>query len=177
MTRSLPRARVASHPTATVDQIAKADKLDQEGREARQRSIDSFDRCDTDGFLSQWANDMTSSLNSRKAEILRAGGCAQFRVLVNRDGLVVADQEHEFPHAKFDWVTVSKWRLCDAEADKAGRRWIPTGEKSRVQKQLGLQEDMEWGPAYAKITTGSRKSTGLSGCANAYVGTFRQGEE
>jgi hypothetical protein len=30
---------------------------------------DSFDRCDTDGFLSQWASGLHSSLNSRLAEL------------------------------------------------------------------------------------------------------------
>jgi hypothetical protein len=42
---------------------------------------------------------------------------------------------------------------------------------------MGLHEESRWFPAIAKITTGGRKSTGLSGCANAFVAVFKVGEE
>ena len=47
----------------------KADELRQQAKEAHQRSIDPFERCDTDGFLSQWASDCSARLLLEEADL------------------------------------------------------------------------------------------------------------
>jgi hypothetical protein len=168
-------------PEPTAVQLAEADKLDAQAAEARKRAEDSFQRCDTDGFLSQWASSMTSDLNRRKAEILRNGGCSQFPLLVEKaTGRVVATRVHTFQNRFAEWKNDHVWRIEDpADVARLGRRWVPRSylRESRVQKALGLEERTFWMPAYAKVTTGGRKATGLSGCANAFVATFKVGED
>jgi len=173
-------AYLTQAPAPSPEHLAEIARLEANAQDQRRRSQESFDRCDTDGFLSQWANDIGAELNARKAELLRNGGYARFRVLCDAAGNVVADRIHEFADRYApEWsnATVKRWRLPDDLAAKHGRKWVPVAGysgKSRVQKKLELHEEDRWFRAYAKITTPrGAKSTGLAGCANAYVGTFR----
>jgi hypothetical protein len=170
-------------PAPSAEQLAEIAKLDSEGRRALEMKEESFQRCDTDGFLSQWAHGITADLNREKVKLLKTGGYHQFPVLCDADGNVVASKVYRFADTfrpdQWNAPKVRRWRLPDDLAAKAGRKWIPVAgyKASRVQKQLGFHEELRWFPAIAKITTGGRKSTGLSGCANAFVAVFKVGEE
>jgi hypothetical protein len=129
----------------------------------RKRSQESFDRCDTDGFLSQWASDITARLHDVQATILENGGVSDFLVL--REGRRRVDAK------LIDTQYGPAWILSDKEEKKFGRKFIPYGAKSRVQKKLGLREGKEKAPAVAVIA-GSGK--GLSGCASAYIKIVRR---
>lgn len=162
-------------PKPTKSDLKEIEALEAEAANARRRREESFDRCDTDGFLSQWANDMTFRLNSRKIELLKNGGHAPFPVLCDEDGNVIAEKIYEFTNPGGHWLPMNRrWRIDPGKYD---RKWIPVGKNSRIQKKLKLHEETRWFPAYAKITTGGRKSTGLSGCANAFVAVFKKGED
>lgn len=163
-------------PTPTPEMLEAADILKRDADRSRAAKEESFQRCDTDGFLSQWAHGITAELNNRQEEILRDGGSATFRVLIDsKTGELVATQQVRFPHPVMHWQSTTKWKVHRDHQERLGRRWIPTGDKSRVQKTLGLEEALRWEPAYAKTTTApGAKSTGLGGCANAYVGIFRR---
>jgi hypothetical protein len=166
-------------PAPTAEQIAKAAKIRANAAASRERAEESFRRCDTDGFLSQWANQIGAQKDEAQAVILDNGGYAQFPVLCDAEGSVVADRIHKFANKFATWKTTQSWRLPDDLAAKLGRKWVPVSgysHKSRVQAALGLHEESRWFPAYAAITTGGAKSTGLGGCANAYVSTFKEGE-
>ena len=131
---------------------------------SRQRSRDSFDRCDTDGFLSQWCSDLSAREYDRKATILENDGKAEFCGLYEGERRVAA----KLINGKFG----TSWLLRDDEAERFGRRFIPTGYRSRIQKQLGLQECFENAPAWCKI---GGEGTGLSGLSTAHVAVFRTG--
>lgn len=159
-------------PKPSAEQLAQIEKLREDARRSRDRAEESFQRCDTDGFLSQWANQIGAQKNDAQIRILENGGYARFRVLCDAEGNVVSTTLRTF------WIDDNAtWkgtrRAWDRGRDCEGRRWIPEGSKSRIQKQLGLHQEDRWFPASAEITTGRRKSTGLGGCANAYVATFR----
>lgn len=128
---------------------------------------ESWDRSDTDGFLTQWACNLSSSEASERARILRNGGMARFAGLYQGDRRVKA----RVIETKFG----TSWLLHDDEKELIevrGKPFLPTGESSRVLKKLGLQQRPEWDLAWAKVT-GS--GTGLSG--SAWVGTFRCGDK
>jgi len=163
------------HPAPTAAQLAKIEQLEQEAKDALRRQEESWERSDTDGFLSQWANGMTASLNRRKIEVLRCGGYAQFWVLVHEaTGTVIATESVTFSLRDQPWIKNTKWRVEDEHLHLTnGRKWIPVqrGDKpGRIAKSFGLVEDQRWFRAEAKIM-GS--GTGLSGCANAFVGVER----
>jgi len=169
--RLLPSYRTSA-PKPTDAQLDTIYALDEAAAAHAKAKADSFDRCDTDGFLSQWASGINGELARTKRDILLNGGYAQFRVLCDGEGNVVATKVHHFTN-QFSFAPESRWRLPDSLADGLGRRWIPTGDKSRVQKRLGLHEETRWFPAYAAIAGGGK---GLSGCASCYVGVFQEGQ-
>lgn len=162
-------------PAPTAEQIREINQLKQAARDARARAEESFQRCDTDGFLSQWASNLGAQKDERQIRILENGGCAEFTVLCSGDSEVVTTRFRFFPvHLAQPWLGVKKvWDLGTELGEKIGRRWIPTGKNSRIQKQFGFHEEQRWFPAEAAITTGRSGGRGLSGAANAYVGIFR----
>ena len=139
-------------------------------KRSRKQSADSFDRCDTDGFLSQWASDITAQQLEHQALIDLDGGLAEFIGLYEGDRRVRAAQVKVYN--RFEYRDEVKWVVDDDDAVAAERKWIPTGSRSRIQKQLGLCERKELAPARADIG-GSGK--GLAGCASAHVITKRTG--
>jgi len=154
------------------------DELRAMAADARRRSDESFARSDTDGFLSQWAADMSAQQFETQAKIADQGGKGRFSGLYHGDRRVAA-RIVELPAFNKPWATVYKWELHLTEVVTYGRRYIPVAgtRKSTVQKQLGLRERGELAPAKAITSTGNRKSTGLAGCANAYVTTVRTGDK
>lgn len=160
-------------PKPTEEQLGEILKL----RESRSASIraerESFERSDTDGFLSQWAHSMGAQRDARQIEILENGGHVRVRVLCDEDGTIVAYRTRVFPNRNAPWTSSRVWDLGrDAEQRGWERRWVPVGERSRVQKGLGVHEEFRWVPGYARITA-PEGARGLGGCASAFVGHFR----
>jgi len=144
-----------------------AEQLDAAAAAHRKEAADSFDRCDTDGFISQWASGICTREAELQAEIVRNGGKAEFWGLYTADGKRVAAKMIE---GQYGLV----WLLRDDAADTFGRRFVPVNieGKSRVQKKLGLTEVKEIAPAEAFITG---RGHGLSG--SAWAATKRTGDE
>jgi hypothetical protein len=150
-------------PTETA--LGAAAELRAEAKAHADEARASFERCDTDGFLSQWASDLNAQLARRQAEILESGGVAEFPGLFNEAGQRV--------RAKLiDGRYGLCWALCD-KRDKFTGTFVPfsgTG-RSRKQKAMGLHEAQEVVPAYAHIVG---VGTGLSG--RCWVQTLRKDE-
>lgn len=161
--------RIMGEPgVPTPEMLAEADRLEADAKRHRQSREESFQRCDTDGFLSQWADGINARLDERRASLLRAGGKSTFPGLYHGTRRVNA-KLIERPSFK-GWGTDLVWLLADTEATRYGRRFIPHGNSSKVQRSLGLRERQEWAEARAEIMGGGR---GLSGCASAFVGVER----
>jgi hypothetical protein len=136
--------------------------------QCRQDAQESFDRCDTDGFVSQWASGIMAGVHTLQAEIERAGGVSEFHGLYQGTRRVAA---------KIITTAYGNcWILRNDEAETFGRKFIPLASgstgKSRVQKQLGLCERPEMAPAKAKVMGTGR---GLSG--SAWAARVRCGDE
>ena len=114
-------------------------------------SYESFQRCDTDGFMSQWAHDVMAQVHLDKAKDIENGNMAMFGGLYDGDRRVMA----KIIDTKFG----ASWLLSDEEAAKYGRKFVPVGTNSRVQKQLGLSERDEMAPAW--VTTGGASITSV----------------
>lgn len=146
-----------------------ADDYRKEADAADKRARDSFERCDTDGFLSQWASGLSARLARRKAEILDNGGKATFTGLYEGDRRVKA----KCLKGKFGWY----WLLHESEKEliaKRGKPFLPTGKNSRVLKGLGLKERDELAPAWADYGGGG---TGLAGATSVSIWNYRSGDK
>lgn len=144
-----------------------AEDYRQAAADCARRREESWERSDTDGFLSQWASGLNRNLNLTKAEILENDGKSDFIGLYEGDRRVKARViETKFGHC---------WLLHEDEREliqKRGKPFLPCGGNSRIHKNLGVAEAREMAPAWCHITgTG----TGLSG--NAWVATFRSGDK
>ncbi len=138
--------------------MATSTELRKQASQHYKDAEDSFQRSDTDGFLSQWASGIAGQKASRQADIEENGGVWPFRCLM--------DGERRVNAKVIDGTYGQVWLLADSEEARYGRRFIPIGARSRIQRELGLQEGTEDAPAKAK-TWG--KGTGLAGAASVQV--------
>jgi hypothetical protein len=147
---------------ALRDQAAAADK----------RAADSFDRCDTDGFLSQWASNITARKLRMEAALLEAGGTHTFQGLFNAAGERVQAKQAKCPAYNGGYET--KWLVFGGGGRVAHWVAIPQHPEAPSKRskmgQLGLHEEPEEAPA--KIET-KGSGTGLAGAASVYVGYTR----
>lgn len=83
-----------------------------------QASHDSFERCDTDGALSQWANQTMARKHTLAAQIAANGGVWEFesRRLERLDG---SEVEARICHTKYGF----RWRV------DATNEWLPVSPK------------------------------------------------
>lgn len=118
---------------------------------------DSWERSDTDGFLSQWASGLSAQLSNAKAEIVRNRGRAPFRRLCDKDG-------NEVPARLID----AKYGPCWALLDPAGKFTgvFVSDRDSTIAKKGFTTRDIDK-PAWAKMAGSGR---GLSG--RAWVQVF-----
>lgn len=147
-----------------------AAQLREEARELDARAEESFQRCDTDGFLSQWANGISAQERRMQAEIVENGGRSTFPALFDLDGELVAAKlvdgkygivwgilPDDDPHGRFvEWFNPSRARTG------AARR--------RNDERKGYRVGLVKAAARAKVIA---SGTGLSGAASAYVGVVR----
>ena len=153
-----------------------AEEFRAAARAQLQEKEDSFQRCDTDGFLSQWASGLNAELNMRKAQITEAGMKAEFPGLWEGDRRVKARIIHT-THPR-GWGEQSSWLLHEDEADliaRRGKKFIPTAWDNSPRStlvKLGLRQRTELAPAWAKM---DGRGTGLSG--QAWVANFRTGDK
>lgn len=152
---------IGQAPAPTPEHLAQIAQAEAAACAAIAEREASFQRCDTDGFLSQWANGLVGERERLQVEILRNGGNALFLALARGDEIVSEHRvDRSVPGA--EWATREVWVLPPAWRPVLGRTVIPTGERSRIQKQLGLREVRVWRPAVAKIVG---RGHGLSGSA------------
>jgi len=71
-----------------TDTEITAEELREQAKAKVARAEESFERCDTDGFLSQWASRLGADFDLKKAEILEKGG-AIFPALFDLEGNLV----------------------------------------------------------------------------------------
>lgn len=77
--------RASADPQGTY-QGRTADEWRGMARASRQRAADSWERCDTDGFMSQWASGLTAREYDTCAELAERGGWHEFQALFDVNG-------------------------------------------------------------------------------------------
>src|SRR5499427_2747196 len=150
-----------------------ASKLRGESSRREREKQESFERCDTGGFLSQWSLGLSAERDRAQARICDDHGRSSFPGLYQGDRRVRARMiTKQFGHRH-----VSSWLLHESETElraARGKPFIPvdyTGN-SKIQKALGLMERPEEDWAWAKI---EGRGTGLSG--TCWVEIYRMGDK
>ena len=132
-------------PAPTEAQIADAAAL-----RAKAVSLDQKVAAATDS-LSREAFRLSAALHFARAAILEDGGYAPFpRLVETKSGRVLDAQVIEVDD-KYTKTKRKVWRLSAEEYHRFGRGFVPAGERSRVQKNLGLREEAAWLPARAEV--------------------------
>lgn len=111
---------------------------------SRQRSLDSFERSDTDGFLSQWASDTMSGLYHLCADVAEKGG------IVEMDWPFEDGQ----PVAKWRWVQTRYGSsiLIPGEAYGDGRFWNPShAKKGATRLARDKAKGFTWGTVKVEV--------------------------
>jgi len=147
-----------------------AEEYRELAKDCLRKEEESWERCGTDGFVSQFCNNLNSQLYNLKADLLEDDCKSEFWGLYDGTRRVAAMMVHcNTPYGrKLNWV------LDEKESEKYGRKFVPVGARSRVQKKLGLRECRETASAWAKI---EGTGTGISGLASCYVTTYRTGDK
>lgn len=114
--------------TATADMLAQAAQYRAEARGNRQEAYDSFERCDTDGFLSQWASGVMAGRYEAAAQILEQGGCAEFVALFDLEGNLVPAKYIE---TRFGY----SWALLEVNEDESIQRIVGWFNESKARNE------------------------------------------
>ena len=142
------------------DKMSKADwdkeakKYYQFSREAIDKKEESFQRCDTDGFLTQQILSDTSNLERARAELCEKQGKHEFLGLYDGERRLKA--KIILVEDKFQPWSKTKnpvWFLEDSEAERYGRKFMPFNNgrgKSRILNSFGLKELEVIADAWAK---------------------------
>lgn len=90
----------------------------QMAKESRKNSADSFERSDTDGFMSQWASDTMAREYESKAKLAEQDGYWNFQALFDLEGNRIYAQ---YVETQYGW----SWRVFDPNTeDKATTGWL-----------------------------------------------------
>lgn len=116
----MPNTTIASKANATPGTY-KGKTPDQWRADAQQSHRDadeSWERSDTDGFLSQWASNSLASEYEAAARLAEQDGLTEVQALFNLDGTIASTH----PGYNEQWDR-DYWVLNDAAADRYGRRF------------------------------------------------------
>lgn len=102
--------------------------------DARERAAESFERCDTDGFMSQWAAGQTAGLADAKARLAEQGWKSEFPALFDLDGRLV-------PAKLIDTQFGESWALIDPENPKG--RFLGFVNPSKARKASTRHANLE----------------------------------
>ena len=139
---------------------------------SRKSAADSFERCDTDGFVSQWSSNLNGDKESAKHRVKMHDGRSFFRVLVYKDTKRVASTKLFTFDGYMGYDTAYKW-LVDGE-------WITDFKRLSNFHKKGL--DVAWiiAPAYVDYSDPLDRrapSYGLSGALNVRPKTLLARDE
>lgn len=125
----MAKSAVNWYTARTAEQWAQlAAELRQQATDSHRRSAESFDRCDTDGFLSQWASDSMGRHYRACAELADNHGLAEHHALFTVDGELVSTQI-------IDGTYGMAWRTTDEHVAAGGRRFVNPSKAANPQKR------------------------------------------
>lgn len=137
--------------------------LKKETADHETKATESFERCDTDGCVSQWAHGINAQLKRQQAKIVENGGKADFPALFDLDGNRV---KARLGNGRFGPV----WILLDEKCELI--KFVSAFPKREsTMRKKGFVEGEEEAEAWACL---EGSGTGLAGASSVYVKVFRK---
>ena len=144
-----------THTTTTTTAAELRNNANAHDREAAA----SFDRCDTDGFVSQWASGINAQKDRLQADIIDNGGTRTMIALFDLNGNWV-------PAKVIDGQYGQSWAVLDTNGRHTGVYAPFHPARRNTMTKRGYLEGYASFPAVAVITGGGR---GTGGAASCYV--------
>ena len=141
-----------------------ATRLRAEAAQADADAAASWDRCDTDGFVSQWASGLTAAEKRAQADIADAGGTALFAALVD------AETGEWVPSKLIDGKFGLCWALLGSDGKFTGKFVTAFPKREATMLRKGFREVRGRWPARATLGGGGQ---GLAGAASVRVVTVK----
>lgn len=144
-----------------------ARELREKAAEHHLEALASFERSDTDGALSQWANNITSQRLHAEAALLENNGKVTVFALFDLDGNIASVHQGFGEYGEY-------WVLNDRAAARYGKRFY---SPSKAEKPLvAIRNDAKKGFAFGKILVDGvvvieSNGRGMSAIASARVDT------
>jgi hypothetical protein len=131
--------------------------------QAERRAWESFERSDTDGYLSQWASGITAQLYRQQAEVADNGGRWEFAALFDLAGELVPAKYIETRYGM-------AWALL--ESDDPRSRIVGWFNPSRARNDATRRaNDARKGYYVGRVAAPAKADT--AGATTVYVGVFR----
>lgn len=147
-----------------------AEQLRAKAAQHDQDAFDSFERCDTDGFISQWASSISAREARLEAVIIDNGGVAEFPALFTLDGEWV-------PARRIETRYGMRWQLLEADGRTTGTFLPYRPARRNTLAKHGYVEGYVARPAKAAIVGGGKGLAGAATCMVAPVPTDRDWDE
>ncbi len=171
-----PEAEAFLETPVTPETIAAESDAKKTADAAYAAERESFQRCDTDGFVSQWCHTLNGRENDMKSKVERTGGASIFRGVIDIEtGELVATKVYEFFNKFAGYGYVTKFRVV-----RNGKvEWISdVYQRTSSYTKKGLKEVWVVAPAYVKTSHTGYFSTvreiprGFSGLGEVSAMTF-----
>jgi hypothetical protein len=133
-------------------------QLRQQAINAQQEAHDSFERCDTDGFISQAANQLTARKLNLQATIQDNNGLAEFPALFDLKGNWVPAQLIDNKFGGKSWLLLDE----NGKSLSIFINAFPARRSTIANK--GFVEGSVLRPATAQICGGGRGFSGMTSC-------------
>jgi hypothetical protein len=127
-----------------------AAKYREMAAECRKRSQESWERSDTDGFMSQWASDSVAREYDMLADLVDDGGMIEIRAPFTLDGELASIDQREGQFGSY-WVlnehaakAYGKRYFTESEAGTAARRAANNAKKGFVFGIIRVRGQVEF---------------------------------
>lgn len=137
-------------------------------QKSRERAHTSRMTSDTDGFMSQWAGDLTAQMYELQAKILDEGGTAEFPALFDLQGNLIAAKLVS-TYDKYSHTHVSKWAvLASDDSDSEIIEWVKLSNAKDEERRIannakkGYYEGIVIAPAAADMIGASRSNVSVT---------------
>jgi hypothetical protein len=154
----------------TTNTTTTSTALRQQAIAAQQEAHDSFERCDTDGFISQAANQLTARKLNLQATIQDNNGLPEFPALFDLKGNWVPAQLIDNKFGGKSWLLVDE----NGKSLSIFINAFPARRSTIANK--GFVEGSVLRPATAQICGGGRGFSGITSCYVTAVATTKAHE-
>lgn len=143
-----------------------AEELREKANRSTQRERESFERCDTDGFVSQFCDGLYARLYLRQAEIAEAGGMAEFDTVYTLEG-------ERVPVKRINGRYGPCWAILDADGKFTGE-FLSIGSKPKYYAKRGYEIRRELRPAMAVVSNSNPNARGFGGLATSFIAVIER---